>query len=44
MILNTQVDELQQLLELKLEPELESLELDLGLVLGPEKPEFRTTA
>lgn len=36
MVLNTQVDELQQLLELKLKPKLESLELDLGLVLGPE--------
>lgn len=42
MVLNTQVDELQQLLELKLELELELLELELGLVLGPEQPEFRT--
>lgn len=34
--LNIQVDELQQPLELKLEPELESLELELGLTPGPE--------
>lgn len=33
---NRQVDELQQLPELKLEPELESLELGLGFTSGPE--------
>ncbi|KAJ8786755.1 hypothetical protein J1605_023413 [Eschrichtius robustus] len=36
VVSNRQVDELQQLPELKLEPELESLELDLGLAPGPE--------
>lgn len=36
MVLSTQVDELQQLLELKLEPDLGSLELELGLAPGPE--------
>ncbi|XP_061272829.1 signal transducer and activator of transcription 2 isoform X2 [Bos javanicus] len=33
---NRQVDELQQLPDLKLEPELESLELGLGFTSGPE--------
>ncbi|XP_065743671.1 signal transducer and activator of transcription 2 isoform X6 [Phocoena phocoena] len=36
VVSNRQVDELQQLPELKLEPELESFELDLGLAPGPE--------
>ncbi|XP_060021849.1 signal transducer and activator of transcription 2 isoform X3 [Lagenorhynchus albirostris] len=36
VVSNRQVDELQQLPELKLEPELESFELDLGLARGPE--------
>ncbi|XP_049550436.1 signal transducer and activator of transcription 2 isoform X2 [Orcinus orca] len=36
VVSNRQVDELQQLPELKLEPELESFELDLGLTPGPE--------
>uniref|UniRef100_A0A8D1X1U8 Signal transducer and activator of transcription n=1 Tax=Sus scrofa TaxID=9823 RepID=A0A8D1X1U8_PIG len=36
VVSNRQVDELQQPPELKLEPDLESLELDLGLAPGPE--------
>lgn len=36
MVLNTQVDELQQPLELKLEPDLKLLELELGLAPEPE--------
>ncbi|KAF5914533.1 hypothetical protein HPG69_016484 [Diceros bicornis minor] len=36
MVSNRQVDELQQLLEVKLEGELESLELEPGLAPGPE--------
>uniref|UniRef100_A0A1D5RB61 Signal transducer and activator of transcription n=1 Tax=Macaca mulatta TaxID=9544 RepID=A0A1D5RB61_MACMU len=36
VVSNRQVDELQQPLELKLEPELESLELELGLAPEPE--------
>lgn len=37
MVSNRWVDKLQQVLELKLEPELESLEPDPRLAQGPEE-------